>query len=57
MVYWCYGLRYHSVVEMGSCESERKGASEREKRVSKPLTVVVVGRSRGAWPATGDEGA
>ena len=54
---WCYGLWCHLVVEMGSCESERKGASEREKRVSKPLTVVAGGKSRGAWPATGHEGA
>ena len=49
---WC-----HLVVEVGSCESERKGASEREKQVSKPLIVVAGGRSRGAWPATRDEGA
>ena len=39
-----YGLvlRCHLVVEVGSCESERKGASEREKQVSKPL----IGRVR-----------
>jgi len=52
LVLWC-----HLVVEVGSCESERKGASEREKRVSKMLTVVAGGRSRGAWLAVGDEGA
>ena len=33
LVLWC-----HLVVELGSCKLERKGASEREKRVSKPLT-------------------
>ena len=52
LVLWC-----HLVVEVGSCESERKGASEREKWVSKPLIVVAGGKRSGAWPATGDEGA
>ena len=45
------------VVEVGLCELERKGASEREKRVFKPLLVVAGGRSREAWSATRDEGA
>ena len=52
LVLWC-----HLVVKVGSCETERKGASEREKRVSKLLTVVAGGRSHGAWSTTGDEGA
>ena len=52
LVLWC-----HLDVEVGSCELERKGASDREKWVSKLRTVVLGGKSHGVRPATRDEGA